>query len=78
MDIKIFQLNPQHTIPTLLEEDGFVICDSHAINAYLVNKYAKDDALYPKDYRKRAVVDQRLHFDTGILFTRLAYIIVNK
>ncbi|XP_059478221.1 glutathione S-transferase 1-like [Neocloeon triangulifer] len=64
------KINPQHTVPTLVD-DGFVIWDSHAICAYLVNKYGKDDSLYPKDPQKRAIVDQRLHFDTGILFTRL-------
>lgn len=74
---KILQINPQGTIPTLVEEDGFTVWESHAINAYLVNKYGKDDSLYPKDYRIRAVVDQRLHFDTGVLFPRMAYIVVS-
>ncbi|KAH8407567.1 hypothetical protein KR222_007012, partial [Zaprionus bogoriensis] len=59
--------NPQHTVP-MLEDDGKCIWDSHAIMAYLVRKYGKDDALYPKDYFKRAVVDQRLHFETGVIF----------
>jgi hypothetical protein len=49
---------------------------SHAINAYLVNKYAKDDSLYPKDPQKRAIVDQRLHFDSGVLFPRMRDITV--
>lgn len=44
---------------------------SHAITTYLINKYAKDDSLYPSDARKRALVDQRLHFDTGVLFAAL-------
>lgn len=60
--------NPQHTVP-MLEDDEVRIWDSHAIMAYLVNKYGKDDALYPKDVVQRAVVDQRLHYDSGILFT---------
>nr|AFJ75817.1 glutathione s-transferase E1 [Sogatella furcifera] len=62
------QLNPQHTIPTIVD-DGFVLWDSHAINAYLVSKYAKDDSLYPKDIQKRAIIDQRLHFEGSVLFT---------
>ncbi|EDW85733.1 uncharacterized protein Dwil_GK22992 [Drosophila willistoni] len=59
--------NPQHTVP-MLEDDGKYIWESHAICAYLVRKYAKDDTLYPKDYFKRAVVDQRLHFESGVVF----------
>ncbi|XP_037896221.1 uncharacterized protein LOC119641553 [Glossina fuscipes] len=59
--------NPQHTVPTL-EDDGNFIWDSHAIMAYLVSKYGKDDAFYPKDLLKRAVVDQRLHFESGVMF----------
>jgi len=51
---------------------------SHAISAYLVGKYGKDDALYPKDLQKRAIVDQRLHFDTGVLFPRLFDISVRE
>lgn len=71
------KINPQHTIPTLMDED-FVIWDSHVISAYLVEKYASDDSLYPKDLRKRAVVDQRLHFDSGVLFPRVQNLVVRK
>ncbi|XP_065339781.1 glutathione S-transferase 1-like [Cloeon dipterum] len=66
---EFLKLNPQHTTPTL-EDDDFVIWDSHAICCYLVNKYAKDDSLYPTDPHKRAIVDQRLHFNSGFLFPR--------
>lgn len=59
--------NPQHTIPTL-EDGGNCIWDSHAIATYLIGKYAEDDSLYPKDLYTRAVINQRLHFESGVLF----------
>lgn len=62
--------NPLHTVPTLVDE-GTIICDSHAIMSYLVSKYSREDSLYPKDLKKRAMVDQKLHFDTGFLFIHL-------
>ncbi|XP_055301829.1 glutathione S-transferase 1-like isoform X2 [Sitodiplosis mosellana] len=67
------KLNPQHTIP-FLDDNGVLIADSHAICAYLVGKYGKDDSLYPKDLAKRAQVDSRLHFDSGHLFARLRFL----
>lgn len=52
--------------------DGdFAIWDSHTICAYLVDKYGKDDALYPKDLQLRARCNQRLFFDAASLFVRL-------
>jgi glutathione S-transferase len=41
-----------------------------------VEKYGKDDQLYPKDLAKRALVDQRLHFDSGLIFSWLRNIAV--
>lgn len=34
---------------------------------YLASKYAKNDSLYPKDAKKRGMVDQMLYFDAGSL-----------
>lgn len=55
----------------MVDTDGFAIWDSHAICAYLVDKYAKNDALYPKDLQLRAKCNQRLFFDASSLFVRL-------
>ncbi|KAK4877102.1 hypothetical protein RN001_009608 [Aquatica leii] len=61
------KMNPQHTVPTL-DDNGTIIWDSHAINIYLVSKYGKDKSLYPEDHYKRAIINQRLHFDSGMVF----------
>ncbi|XP_017041192.1 glutathione S-transferase D7-like [Drosophila ficusphila] len=61
------KLNPQHTIPTLVD-DGFAIWESRAIAVYLVEKYGKDDSLFPKDPQKQAMVNQRLQFDLATLY----------
>ncbi|XP_060645605.1 LOW QUALITY PROTEIN: uncharacterized protein LOC132784187 [Drosophila nasuta] len=65
------KLNPQHTIPTIVD-NGFSLWESRVILTYLIDKYAKDDSLYPKDDQKRAVVNQRLYFDLGTLHKALA------
>merc|ERR1712131_384462 len=60
-------MNPMHNIPTVKDGD-FIINESRAAAAYLINKYAKDDSLYPKDAETRARVDQRLYFDMGVFY----------
>lgn len=65
------RINPQHTIPTLVD-NGFTLWESRAIMVYLVEKYAKDDALYPKDLQKQALINQRLYFDMGNLYKSFA------
>ncbi|XP_030387508.1 glutathione S-transferase 1-like [Scaptodrosophila lebanonensis] len=62
--------SPQGTVP-LLEDNGVVIYDSHAICSYLVDKYSKSDDLYPRDLEKRSIVNQRMFFDASIIFMSL-------
>ncbi|KAF2901370.1 hypothetical protein ILUMI_04828, partial [Ignelater luminosus] len=60
-------LKPQHAILSL-EDNQHVIRNSHAIIVYLASKYGKNDNLYPRDVYKRALVNERLHFDSEVLF----------
>ncbi|KAJ9583905.1 hypothetical protein L9F63_021753, partial [Diploptera punctata] len=71
------KMNPQHCIPTVVD-NGFVLWESSTLLTYLVNKYGKDDSLYPQDPQKRATVDQRLYFDMGTLFPGLRGIFAAK
>ncbi|KAL3287371.1 hypothetical protein HHI36_001845 [Cryptolaemus montrouzieri] len=64
------KINPQHTVPTLVDGD-FILWDSHAIGTYLADTYGKNDSFYPKDLRRRALVDQRLNFDCGTMYPRI-------
>ncbi|KAH1018811.1 hypothetical protein HUJ05_006506 [Dendroctonus ponderosae] len=68
---EILELNPQHTVPILVDADeDFTIWDSHAIAIYLVGQYGNDDSLYPKnDVKQVAVINQRMQFD-NILFDK--------
>uniref|UniRef100_A0A2M3ZGK7 glutathione transferase n=1 Tax=Anopheles braziliensis TaxID=58242 RepID=A0A2M3ZGK7_9DIPT len=66
------RMNPQHTIP-LIDDNGVILYESHAIIIYLVTKYAKDDSLYPTDPATRAKINAALHFDSGVLFARTRF-----
>ncbi|XP_053677664.1 glutathione S-transferase 1-like [Anopheles nili] len=72
---EFLKMNPMHTVPTV-NDNGVPLYDSHAIIIYLVSKYAKDDSLYPKtDLVKQANINALLHFESGVLFARLRWIL---
>ena len=56
-------LNPNGLVPTLVDDD-FVLTESSAIMKYLADKF--NLALYPKDLKKRAKVNEMMDwFNTG-------------
>uniref|UniRef100_A0A1B6DWY0 Uncharacterized protein n=2 Tax=Clastoptera arizonana TaxID=38151 RepID=A0A1B6DWY0_9HEMI len=64
---EFIKLNPAHTIP-VIDDEGFILYESRAICAYLMNKYGKDDSLYPKDVLMRGKVDEQLYFSDDLFY----------
>ncbi len=57
-------INPNGLVPTLVDDDGFVLTESSTIMKYLADKF--DLALYPKGLRERAKVNELMDwFNTG-------------
>lgn len=46
------------------------VFDSSAIAIYLVEKYAKDDSLYPKDLKMRTKINEKLFYISSYLYPR--------
>lgn len=65
------QANPQGTVPTL-NDNGFFVWEMPAVLIYLIDKYAQDDSLYPRDVHRRALINQRLMFNSHTFYQRLA------
>ncbi|WP_426958178.1 glutathione S-transferase family protein [Muricoccus radiodurans] len=57
-DAEYVAMNPNSLVPTIVEEDGFTLWESHAILRYLCATRPAGEALYPADPKRRAKVDQ--------------------
>jgi len=60
-------MNPNGLVPTLEEEDGFVLWESNSIVRYLGAKYDKAGALEPKDAKQRARASQWMDWQLTVL-----------
>lgn len=54
---ELLAANPNGKVPVLIDDDGFSLFESRAINTYLASKRPERD-LYPGDPKRRAIVDQ--------------------
>lgn len=64
------KLNPQKEIP-VLDDDGFLLSEHIAIMQYIIDKYAPDSPLYPKDPKARALVNHRLYFNMAFYYSSI-------
>ncbi|XP_046866346.1 glutathione S-transferase E14 isoform X2 [Drosophila willistoni] len=68
-DKDFLALNPQHSVPTLVDND-LILTDSHVIMIHLAEQYDKAETLWPKAYKQRIQVLNRLFFECSFLFRR--------
>jgi len=69
------KLNPLKKIPVLVDGD-YVLYESRAILAYLINSRRPGDSLYPTDPKERGKVDQILYYDASVFLPNMLSVIV--
>ncbi|CAK1550265.1 unnamed protein product [Leptosia nina] len=65
----IVAMNPFQTLP-IFKDRELILTDSHSINTYLAARYHNCNKLLPRDPGGRAVVDQLLLYNCGVLQPR--------
>ncbi len=60
-------MNPNALVPTLEEEDGFILWESNSICRYLAGKHDKQGLLEPKDAKQRALASQWMDWQLSVL-----------
>lgn len=61
---------PVRVVPTMIEDDGFAMWESHAIMRYLAATRPVDTKWFPTEPRARAKVDMILDWHHGYVLPR--------
>lgn len=69
------KINPMNQVPAFVDGD-FVLTESKAIATYLAN--SSKSLLYPTDYKKRALIDSKLYFDSTSAFPAVRNFVVRN
>ncbi|HZR89622.1 MAG TPA: glutathione S-transferase family protein [Bradyrhizobium sp.] len=59
-------MNPNGLVPTLEEEDGFILWESNSVVRYLAAKHDRDGVLEPKDLKARALAQQWMDWQLSV------------
>jgi glutathione S-transferase len=60
-------MNPNGLVPTLEEEDGFLLWESNSIVRYLAGKHDEAGLLEPKDAHRRALASQWMDWQLSVV-----------
>jgi glutathione S-transferase len=60
-------MNPNGLVPTLEEDDGFLLWESNSVVRYLAGKYDKTNVLEPKDPKQRALASQWMDWQLSVV-----------
>lgn len=74
MSSEFVEINPQHCVPTIIDNNGFVLWESRAILSYLAE--SKGQHLVPTSPREKAILNQRLYSEMGGIAVKYAEIFV--
>jgi glutathione S-transferase len=59
-------MNPNGLVPTLEEEDGFLLWESNSIVRYLAGKYDNSGVLEPRDPKQKALASQWMDWQLSV------------
>jgi len=60
-------MNPNGLVPTLEEDDGFILWESNSIVRYLAGKHDKSGLLEPRDAHSRALASQWMDWQLSVV-----------